>query len=80
MSKKRIPETGSIEKHSTLESVAENRYVDPNIESIQRIEGGGPIQKVNMSLLPKPLQYFGYAIFGIMVLSVVALLVSSELN
>ncbi|MDQ6420216.1 hypothetical protein RB620_12290 [Paenibacillus sp. LHD-117] len=61
-------------------SAPEEPYRDPNMETIQRVEGGGPIRKVNMEQMPKPLRYFGYAVAGFMLVCTVIFLVSGWLN
>ncbi|MGG1659339.1 hypothetical protein [Brevibacillus sp. NRS-1366] len=53
-------------------------WVDPNLESIQRVEGGAP-KKVVWGALPKWLQKFGIT-FIIIFFALIALLVFSALT
>ncbi|HBZ80245.1 MULTISPECIES: hypothetical protein [Brevibacillus] len=52
-------------------------WVDPNLESIQRVEGGAP-KKVVWGAFPKWLQWFGGAFVGIF-FTLIALLIFSAL-
>lgn len=67
--------------HETLENrprVEENAgYQDPNLTSIQQVEGGGTIKRVNMSDMPLPLRIFGYTVKIIFVLMVVGVIIVS---
>jgi hypothetical protein len=54
-----------------------DNYVDENLSSIQSIEGGGPIKKIDLNSMPRPLKIFGYFAFSIFVLmGAVAVLIS----
>lgn len=48
-----------------------NNYVDENLLEMQRIEGQGPLKKVNMKDLPKPLRLFGYFVITCIMLMVI---------
>lgn len=67
--------------HESLENrpqVEENAgYQDPNLTSIQQIEGGGTLKRVNMSEMPLPLRIFGYTVKTILLLMVVGVIIVS---
>lgn len=54
-------------------------WVDPNLESIQRVEGGAP-KKVVWGALPKWLQRFGISLMVIFFCSIVLLILSAVLK
>ncbi|MDF2837216.1 MAG: hypothetical protein K0Q63_2856 [Paenibacillus sp.] len=56
--------------------VPEESYRDDHLNPLQRAEGGGPIRRVNMDQMPKPLRYFGYAIATIFLLGIVIILLT----
>lgn len=60
--------------------VPEEPYRDENLEALSRVEGGGPIRRVNMNQMPKPLRYFGYAIATIMSLGIMIILLTDWLT
>jgi hypothetical protein len=39
-----------------------------NLGSIQNIEGGGPMKKIDLNSMPRPLKNFGYFVFSIILL------------
>ncbi|KRE47780.1 hypothetical protein [Paenibacillus sp. Soil522] len=45
-----------------------DNYVDENLRSIQNIEGGGPLKKIDLNTMPRPLKVFGYFLFSILML------------
>lgn len=49
-----------------------DNYVDENLRSIQNIEAGGPMKKIDLNTVPRPLRVFGYVFFSILVLMGVA--------
>ncbi|CAM3373560.1 Amino acid transporter [Paenibacillus lupini] len=57
------------ETHPEKEHLYSNdNYVDENLRSIQNIEGGGPLRKVDLNSMPRPLRILGYLLFSIIVL------------
>ena len=54
-----------------------DNYVDENLRSMQIIEGGGPIKKINLNTMPRPLKIFGYFFFTTLVLMGTATIVVS---
>lgn len=73
MSTNNIHETQSEKEHL----YSNDNYVDENLRSIQSIEGGGPMKKIDLNSLPRPLKIFGYFVFSIIVLmGAVAVLIS----
>jgi hypothetical protein len=54
-----------------------DNYVDENLRSIQNIEGRGPMKKIDLNALPRPLKVFGYFFFSILVLMGAATVVIS---
>lgn len=73
MSTNKIHETQPEKEH--LHS--NYNYLDENLRSIQSIEGGGPMKKIDLNSMPRPLKIFGYFVFSILVLMVaVAVLIS----
>jgi hypothetical protein len=57
--KKMMHETQSVE------AIVENPkvYIDEQLLPLQRIDGTGPPNKIDLNTLPKPLRIFGYALF-----------------
>lgn len=45
-----------------------DNFVDEDLRSIQNIEGGGPIKKIDLNTMPRPLKIFGYFFFSILVI------------
>ncbi|MDR6550757.1 hypothetical protein J2736_001944 [Paenibacillus qinlingensis] len=45
-----------------------DNFVNEDLRSIQNIEGGGPINKIALNTLPRPLKAFGYFFISIIVL------------
>lgn len=45
-----------------------DNFVDEDLRSIQNIQGGGPIKKIDLNTMPRPLKIFGYFFFSILVL------------
>ncbi|MNP32505.1 hypothetical protein D3C76_1256880 [compost metagenome] len=60
-------------------SEVENAQVHSMIEEAQRIEGGGPPQKVDLQSLPKPIRMFGYFFIAMMIVMVVFAILSNYL-
>jgi hypothetical protein len=54
---------------------AEAQSTFPMLEGAQRIEGGGPPQRVVLSQLPKPIRFIGYGIYGAAFLMLAAFIV-----
>lgn len=50
-----------------------NEYLLP----LQQIEGGGPIKKVILNTLPKPLRVFSYFLFSVMLVMLIMVCVVS---
>ncbi|WP_337102870.1 hypothetical protein [Paenibacillus sp. YIM B09110] len=76
MTPKNIHET-QPEKVQTGDVIPNVHYVDENLRSIQQIEGGGPIRKVDLGTLPRPLRIFGYFFISVIVLMGAAVVVIS---
>ncbi|MGO4698947.1 hypothetical protein AB4Z50_32330 [Paenibacillus sp. 2TAB26] len=73
MSTNNIHETQPEKEHS----YSNDNYVDENLRSIQSVEGGGPMKKIDLNSMPRPLKIFGYFVFLILVLmGAVAVLIS----
>ncbi|RJX36679.1 hypothetical protein D3P09_26840 [Paenibacillus pinisoli] len=53
------------------------RYQDSHLTSIQQIEGGGTIKRVNMNDIPLPLRIFGYTVKIIFILLVAGVIIVS---
>ncbi|WP_058301406.1 hypothetical protein [Gorillibacterium timonense] len=66
-SERKPHESQSGEKNISEESVA---YVDPQLEELARITGGGPMKKTDLATMPKPLRYFGYFVMTVFILMV----------
>ncbi|WP_317979650.1 hypothetical protein [Paenibacillus glycanilyticus] len=64
MSKNNIHETNPEKEYL----YTDDNYVDENLRSIQNIEGGGPLKKVDLRSMPRPLRILGYFLFSIIVL------------
>jgi hypothetical protein len=64
MSKNNIHETQPKKEHS----YSNDNYIDENLGSIQNIEGGGPMKKIDLNSMPRPLKIFGYFVFSIILL------------
>ncbi|MGO4185353.1 hypothetical protein AB4Z45_02865 [Paenibacillus sp. MCAF9] len=64
MSTNNIHETQLEKEHS----YSDDNYVDENLRSIQSIEGGGPMKKIDLNSMPGPLKIFSYFVFSILVL------------
>lgn len=60
--------------------VPEEPYRDESLAALSRAEGGGPIRRVNMDQMPKPLRYFGYSIATIMAVGTVIILLTDWLS
>ncbi|NOU62576.1 hypothetical protein GC096_00770 [Paenibacillus sp. LMG 31461] len=45
-----------------------DNFVNEDLRSIQNIEGGGPIKRIDLNTMPRPLKAFGYFFFSILVL------------
>jgi hypothetical protein len=67
MNEKNIHET-QPEKLKTGDVFSNVNYIDENLRSIQQIEGGGPIRKVDLRTMPRPLRIFGYFFISVIVL------------
>lgn len=52
----------------------DSSYIDDQMLPMQRIEGGGPIKKIDLSTMPKPLRIFGYFFFACMIIMLLATL------
>ncbi len=73
MSENNIHETQPEKEHL----YNNDNYVDENLRSIQNIEGGGPMKRIDLNILPRPLKIFGYFFLTILVLmGAVAVLIS----
>jgi hypothetical protein len=48
-------------------------YVDENLRSIQNIESGGPMRKIDLNSMPRPLRIFGYCFVTALVLMLIAI-------
>ncbi|WP_214626649.1 hypothetical protein [Paenibacillus agaridevorans] len=68
------------ETQPETERAVDETYKDMNMDGIQRVEGGGPIRKVNMREMPKPIRYFGYTVATIFLLGTLILLLSDWLS
>lgn len=64
MSTNNIHKTQPEKEHS----YSDDNYVDENLRSIQSIEGGGPMKKIDLNSMPRPLKIFSYFVFSILVL------------
>ncbi|SFE60385.1 hypothetical protein SAMN05216378_3694 [Paenibacillus catalpae] len=64
MSKNNIHETNPEKEYL----YTDDNYVDENLRSIQNIEGGGPLRKVDLHSMPRPLRILGYFLFSIILL------------
>lgn len=42
--------------------------VNDDLRSIQNVEGGGPIKKIDLHTMPRPLKAFGYFFISILML------------
>lgn len=52
-------------------------YIDEQLLPQQRIEAGGPPQRVNLSSFPAPIRYIGYAVvYGIPLIVLALILIS----
>ncbi|KUP24863.1 hypothetical protein [Paenibacillus sp. DMB5] len=52
-------------------------YIDEQLLPQQRIEAGGPPQRVSLSSFPAPIRYIGYAVvYGIPLIVLVLILIS----
>ncbi|WP_342562375.1 hypothetical protein NST84_22580 [Paenibacillus sp. FSL R7-0345] len=52
-------------------------YIDEQLLLQQRIEAGGPLQRVSLSSFPTPIRYMGYAVvYGIPLIVVALILIS----
>ncbi|MHA6482042.1 hypothetical protein ACX1C1_09065 [Paenibacillus sp. strain BS8-2] len=60
--------------------IPEEPYKDDLLEGLQRTEGGGPMRRVDMNVMPKPLRYFGYSIMAVMLVGVAIIIVSGYLK
>jgi hypothetical protein len=49
-------------------------YVDNLLAGYQKIEGGGPIKKINLKAMPTPVRYFGYFFITVAVSMVLILI------
>ncbi|MGO4537647.1 hypothetical protein [Paenibacillus sp. 2TAB19] len=76
MNEKNIHETQS-EKQETRDVFSNVNDIDENLRSIQQIEGGGPIRKVDLRTMPRPLRIFGYFFISVIVLMGAAVVVIS---
>lgn len=70
------PKSKFHESQPSRPHVPEEPYRDENLAALSRVEGGGPIRKVNMDQMPKPLRYFGYAVATILIVGTAILLIS----
>jgi hypothetical protein len=72
MSTNNIHETQPEKEHLS----SNDHYVDENLRSIQSIEGGAPMKRIDMNSMPRPIRFFGYFVFSMLVLmGVVAVLI-----
>ncbi|OAS17412.1 hypothetical protein [Paenibacillus oryzisoli] len=62
MSETKIHET----QPEKLKMYNNDNFVDENLRSIQNVEGGGPIGKIDLHTMPRPLKAFGYVFFSLL--------------
>ncbi|MCA0754233.1 hypothetical protein KP806_04180 [Paenibacillus sp. N4] len=66
------------ETHQEKEHLYYNdNYVDENLRSMQIIEGEGPMKKIDLNTMPRPLKIFGYFFFSVLALMGAASIVVS---
>lgn len=49
-------------------------FIDDQLLPMQRIEGGGPPKRIDLSTMPKPLRIFGYFFFAFILIMFLAIL------
>lgn len=80
MNRQEDPNPNLHESQPSRPHVPEEPYRDESLAALSRAEGGGPIRRVNMDQMPKPLRYFGYAIRAIMLIGIAVIIASGYLK